>query len=103
MKNFFLATVVFLFASNYSLANTDTAECDKITEKLKIGEKIDCLLAVKMKKMNLGTKTKEKLNKIAAIDEEIVFLKSYKDKKKKFDKNNKTLWMMYKNRKNNDK
>ena len=59
MKNFFLATVVFLFASNYSLANTDTAECDKITEKLKIGEKIDCLLAVKMKKMNLGTKTKE--------------------------------------------
>jgi hypothetical protein len=100
MKKTILAIIITLFITNYSVANIHTSECEKITGVLKTGEKIDCMLNLKKKKID-GDKIKKNIKKDLGIDKAEKKLKTLNQKKKKFDEENKTLWRMLK--KNNDK
>ena len=88
MKNFIIILLTTLFATSYLFSANDTSECDKITNVLKKGEKIDCLIALKKKKL-LGKNNKE--NEISKK------FKNFENKKKEFDEKNKNLWDVMKN------
>ena len=93
MKKYLLISFTTIFLTNYSVAAIDTSECDKITGKLKMGEKIDCLLAIKkanLKKPKMLTDINNQLN-------------SLEEKKKNFDEKNPTLMKMFKNMRKSDK
>ena len=88
-KYIYLIILTLLFTPLYGAI--DINKCDSIKQK---AQKIDCLTklradAIKQKAMGPLKKINKKM-------------KSYTDKKKDFDKENKTLWQMYKNIKQNE-
>lgn len=89
MKKYLLIIPFLLFSSNLYSA-VDTSECDKIKGFFKQGKKIDCLIALKLKKAKTPAAIKKIDNKI----------NSYNERKKAFDKKNKTLSDVWKNYKN---
>jgi len=91
MKIYVIATIIVLLSISSSFADVDTSECDKIKGMLKAGEKIDCLIALKLPSVKNKFKN---IDQLKIIDDKI---KSLESKKKEFDKKNKTLWEMYKN------
>jgi len=91
MKNYFLVLITSIFIINISVAVADTSECDKITGALKMGKKMDCLIALKKKTKKTGD-----TSLLKSIDDQIT---SIEQKKKKFDDENPTLWKMFKNMK----
>jgi len=79
MKKYLLIFFTTIFITNYSVAAIDTSECDKITGKLKMGKKIDCLLAIKkanLKKPKMLTDINSQLNSLEE-KKKILTKKSY--------------------------
>jgi len=90
MKKYLLITIILMLTMNYSFSAVDTGKCDEIKGLLKIGTKIDCLVALKLS----AIKNQEPQKDIKRLNDKIYTLDQ---KKKKFDKKNKTLKDLYKN------
>tara|TARA_B100001093_G_C26825199_1_gene1013680 strand:- start:1587 stop:1847 length:261 start_codon:yes stop_codon:yes gene_type:complete len=86
MKKYILLLLLFFVSPVY--ASVDVNKCDNVKP---YGKKIDCL--TKLKTDALKEKASGPLKKINKK------LENFTEKKKDFDKKNKTLWDMYKNRK----
>jgi len=85
MKKYILIFLtIFLLSPLY--AKIDINKCDNIKEKAK---KIDCLTQLKAEAIK-----QKAMGPLKKINKKIT---SYTEKKKEFDKENKTLWEMYKN------
>ena len=89
MKNYLLIIPILLFSIN-AYSAVDTSECDKIKGFFKQGEKIDCIIALKFK-------NSKKIEGFKKVDDKI---NSIEERKKAFDKKNKTLADVWKNYKN---
>ena len=96
MKKYLLITIILMLTMNYSFSAVDTSKCDEIKGILKKGEKIDCLIALKLSAIKKQYSSKD----LSIINNKIDTLNA---RKKKFDEENKTLWNMYKNKKKSDK
>jgi hypothetical protein len=86
--NKYLAIFLLIFFVSPVFASINVNKCDNIKPK---GKKIDCL--TKLKTDAIKQKAMGPLKKINKK------MESLTEKKKAFDKKNKTLWDMYKNRK----
>ena len=85
MKKYILIFLtIFLLSPLY--AKIDINKCGNIKEKAK---KIDCLTQLKAEAIK-----QKAMGPLKKINKKIT---SYTEKKKEFDKENKTLWEMYKN------
>tara|TARA_B100001769_G_C21813101_1_gene442285 strand:- start:364 stop:633 length:270 start_codon:yes stop_codon:yes gene_type:complete len=85
MKKYLIFVFLFGIFSN-SFAAVDENKCDSIKDK---SDKIECLTKLRIDALKAPVAGQLKI-----IDSKI---KAYEENKKKFDKENKTLWQMYKN------
>ena len=85
----YIIILLFIFLVSPLYASIDVSKCDNIKQK---AQKIDCLTKLRAEAIK-----QKAMGPLKKINKE---LKSYTQKKKDFDKENKTLWEMYKNYKN---